>query len=168
MIADNERERTWDGYIAARGKQSKLTRFAKTSLSRIAYLTIFPKIRVLAYRMIGVHIGQGIFIGWACYFDNVFPELISIDDGVTFAPFVKIIVHEHAAGHGPGRVSPVIIHKNVYIGTGATILPGVEIGEGARVGAGAVVTKDVPAGAVVAGVPARVLRGGIDRVTSEE
>ena len=53
---------------------------------------------------------------------------------------------------------PTIVRRGAAIGSNATILCGVEIGEGATVGAGSVVTKDVPAGAVVAGNPARVLR----------
>lgn len=53
---------------------------------------------------------------------------------------------------------PSVVKRGASIGSNATILCGVEIGEGATVGAGSVVTKDVPAGAVVAGNPARVLR----------
>jgi acetyltransferase-like isoleucine patch superfamily enzyme len=53
---------------------------------------------------------------------------------------------------------PTVVRKRASIGSGATILCGVEIGEGATIGAGSVVTKDVPAGAVVAGNPARLLR----------
>jgi acetyltransferase-like isoleucine patch superfamily enzyme len=53
---------------------------------------------------------------------------------------------------------PTIVKQGASIGSNATILCGVEIGEGATVGAGSVVTRDVPAGAVVAGNPARVLR----------
>ena len=53
---------------------------------------------------------------------------------------------------------PTMVKRRASIGSGATILCGVCIGEGATVGAGSVVTKDVPAGAVVAGNPARVLR----------
>jgi maltose O-acetyltransferase len=54
--------------------------------------------------------------------------------------------------------SPVSIGQDVWLGTGAIILPGVRVGDGAIVGAGAVVTKDVPPFAVVAGVPARTLK----------
>jgi UDP-2-acetamido-3-amino-2,3-dideoxy-glucuronate N-acetyltransferase len=56
------------------------------------------------------------------------------------------------------KVVPTIVRRGASIGSGSTILCGIEIGEGAIVGAGSVVTKDVPAGMIVAGNPARVLR----------
>jgi len=56
------------------------------------------------------------------------------------------------------KVVPTLVRRRASIGSGSTILCGIEIGEGAIVGAGSVVTKDVPAGTVVAGNPARVLR----------
>jgi acetyltransferase-like isoleucine patch superfamily enzyme len=62
------------------------------------------------------------------------------------------------------KLEPTVVRRGASIGSNATILCGVEIGERAVVGAGAVVTKDVPAGAVVAGNPARVIR----EVTSDK
>ena len=53
---------------------------------------------------------------------------------------------------------PVIIGRNVWIGSHATILPGIQIGDGAIIGAGAVVTKDVPENTIVVGVPAKVIK----------
>ena len=59
------------------------------------------------------------------------------------------------SGHNYGRV---VIHDNVWIGANAVILPGVEIGEGAVIGAGAVVTKNIPAYTVYGGVPAKLIK----------
>lgn len=56
------------------------------------------------------------------------------------------------------KVVPTIVRRGASIGSGSTILCGIEIGEGAIVGAGSVVTRDVPAGTIVAGNPARILR----------
>lgn len=56
------------------------------------------------------------------------------------------------------KVEPTLVREGASIGSGATVLPNLVIGEGAMVGAGSVVTRDVPAHAVVAGCPARVLR----------
>ena len=60
------------------------------------------------------------------------------------------------------RTGPVTIGDHVFVGQRAIILGGVTIGDGATIGAGSVVTRDVPAGAVVAGVPARPLGTGTD------
>ena len=58
----------------------------------------------------------------------------------------------------PASATPVIVEDNVLIGANAVVIEGVHIGEGAVVAAGAVVIEDVPAGAVVAGCPARVIK----------
>ena len=61
-------------------------------------------------------------------------------------------------GDADWKVIPTVVRRGASIGSGSTILCGIEIGEGAIVGAGSVVTKDVPAGMIVAGNPAKVLR----------
>jgi acetyltransferase-like isoleucine patch superfamily enzyme len=91
-------------------------------------------------------------------------ERVSIGDYVLIAPGCHITDANH--GIAPGvrireqrrTTAPVTIHDDVWIGAGAKVLSGVTIGCGAVVAAGAVVTKDVPANAIVGGVPARVLR----------
>lgn len=117
---------------------------------------IFPsKIRVYILKMIGVKVGQKVFVGRNCIIDDTFPELITVEDDVIISAGTIIFTHDAST---PGEVvSPVLIKKGAYLGAGCIILPGVTIGEGAVVGAGAVVTKDVAPSTVVVGVPARLI-----------
>lgn len=108
-------------------------------------------------------IGDGTWIGQQCFFHSA--GGISIGKNVGIGPGVKILTSTHdEAGratpilHSPLRFAPVVIEDDVDLGVGAIILPGVTIGRGAQIGAGAVVSRDVPAYAVAAGVPAQVLR----------
>ena len=93
-----------------------------------------------------IHIGRHVFINMGCKFQD--QGGIFIDDGVLIGHNVVLATLNHA----------IHIGKRVWIGSNATVLPGVTIGDGAVVAAGAVVTKDVPANAVVGGVPAKAIR----------
>jgi maltose O-acetyltransferase len=106
-------------------------------------------------------IGRDVFLNYGCVLLDVCP--ITIGDMTQIGPYVQLLAADHPrdpaardAGLEFGR--PVTIGRNVWIGGGALILPGVTVGDDAIVGAGAVVTRDVPAGATVAGNPARPLR----------
>ncbi len=106
-----------------------------------------------------------IIIGSYCGFNRFSlidaSESIVIGDYVRVGPQVYITDHNHGFARGqkvyqqPLYGKPVRIENDVWIGAGATILKGVTIGEGAIIGAGAVVTKDVPAWAIMGGVPAK-------------
>jgi acetyltransferase-like isoleucine patch superfamily enzyme len=91
---------------------------------------------------------------------------ITIEDDVMLGSGVHIYVADHKfndttvaiIGQGHSRSEPVLIERGAWIGAGVIILPGVTIGRNAVVGAGSVVTKDVPGCAVAVGNPARVVR----------
>ena len=84
---------------------------------------------------------------------------ITIEDGAQLAASVQLISNNHDPYDLPVLTcKPVLLKKACWIGAGATILPGVSVGKHAIVGAGSVVTKDVPDYAVVVGNPAKVIR----------
>ena len=89
---------------------------------------------------------------------------VSIGDGVRIAAHTVVIPANHTPGtdgqavkDAPVIARGIVIGNNVWIGAGSRILDGVEIGPNAVIGAGSVVTRPVPAGATVVGVPARLL-----------
>lgn len=107
-----------------------------------------------------IHLGRGVFLNFNCVILDV--VAVEIGDGTQIGPAVQIYTADHPRDPALRREGwefgrPVRIGRNVWIGGGAIVLPGVTIGDDALVGAGAVVTRDVPAGATVAGNPARVI-----------
>lgn len=110
-----------------------------------------------------MQIGDGTWIGQQCFLHSA--GGMSIGKNVGIGPGVKIITSFHTDEgiykpilHSAIEFAPVTIADDCDIGVGTVILPGVTIGKGTQVGAGAVVSKDLPAYSVAAGVPARVLR----------
>lgn len=106
-----------------------------------------------------IHIGKNVFINMGCKFQD--QGGIYIGDGALIGHNVVLATLNHAMSP-EDRASmipaPIRIGKRVWIGANATVLPGVTIGDGSIVAAGAVVTKDVPENTVVAGVPAVPIR----------
>lgn len=105
-----------------------------------------------------VKFGKNVFINHSAVLSS--SGGIEFEEGVMAAPGLKIatINHDMYERHTKYTYGKVLIKKNAWIGMGVTICPGVTIGENAVVGAGAVVTKDVPDNAVVGGVPAKVIK----------
>ena len=93
---------------------------------------------------------------------RVFPPFYTdFGKNITIGRHVFINACCHFQDHGGVTLGdgPIVLGKNVWVGSNATILQGVTVGDNAIIAAGAVVTKDVPADTIVGGVPAKVIRG---------
>ena len=122
-----------------------------------ASTTIFPPFYTNFGRFI--RLGKNVFINHACSFLDLCP--ITIEDDVMIGPKVNLITENHPLDPKDRKtvlLKPIVVRRNAWIGAGATILPGVTIGENAVVAAGAVVSRDVPPNSIVAGIPAKVIK----------
>jgi hypothetical protein len=125
----------------------------KRSVNRILqmFTMILPggqNLRVMLHRVRGVNIGKDVWISLNVILETEFPNLITIDDSAFIGIGVVVIAHFKESRRG------VRIGKQAFIGPGVIILPNVEIGDGAVVTAGSVVTNSIPAMTVVQGNPA--------------
>lgn len=109
----------------------------------------------------GAKVGENVHISAPIYFQGFEAKLIEIGDWVTIAPYVTFLWHDSSAvsvfieERLSTKFGRIIIRNNVYIGARSIILPGVEIGEYSIIGAGSVITKDVPPYSLVVGIPGR-------------
>ena len=166
----------------------RAARFGALTLAMVPYrLALFPPLRSAWLRMLGARIGSGVilhdvrffnlyrrglsglslgddcFLGDECLLDLA--EGIVLGPQVTLAERVLILTHTNVGykdhplqAHFPASAAPVRIESGSFVGANVTILPGITIGAGAFVAAGALVNADVPPRTLVAGVPARPVR----------
>jgi acetyltransferase-like isoleucine patch superfamily enzyme len=125
------------------------------------------KIRPWLMRRLGAKVGKNVFIGEYVRPDLNHSNLITIEDGVHIAADVRFLCHKKNLsnycigdiyGQQPYKYGEIHLCENCAIGTGSLVMPGVTVGEGAIVGAGALVTKDIPAWTMALGRPARVVK----------
>lgn len=106
-----------------------------------------------------ISLGRGVFLNFNCVILDV--VAVTIGDRAQIGPGVQILTADHPRDPAARKTGlefgrPIHIGRNVWIGGGALLLPGVTVGDDAIIGAGSVVTRAVPAGATVVGNPARV------------
>ncbi|WP_229236219.1 DapH/DapD/GlmU-related protein [Emticicia sp. TH156] len=106
-----------------------------------------------------ISLGKNVFINHACSFLDM--GGIIIEDEVMLGPRVNLTSENHPLKPNDRKAvipGPIVIKRNAWIGAGATILPGITVGENAVVAAGAIVNRDVPPHTVVAGIPAKIIK----------
>lgn len=128
--------------------------------------------RYKCWKRSGVNVKGKFQVGYDVYYDAGYAELITIEDKVWIASRSLILCHkrilkDYCIGDDynslPYQKKEVVLKRGCCIGMGSMIMPGVTVGEGAIVGAGSVVVKDVPAYTVVTGNPAIVVKSFKER-----
>lgn len=106
-----------------------------------------------------INVGKNVFINSGCRFQD--QGGITIGDGALIGHNVVLATLNHDTDprkRSTMHPAPITIGKDVWIGANVTVVPGVDIGDGAIIAAGAVVSKDVPPNVIVGGVPAKILK----------
>lgn len=125
------------------------------------------KLRPSLMRRMGCHVGKGCFIGDHVRIDTGHADMITLEDGVSVAGGARLLCHQrdfrdYCVGDDYNKlgytIKPIVLQKGCLVGMESFVLPGVTIGEGAIVGAGSLVTKDVPAWTIATGRPATVVK----------
>ena len=125
------------------------------------------KIRPWVLKKIGCHVGKDIFVGDNVRIDTGHSDLIFIDDHAHIAGGVRLLCHQrnlsdYCIGDDYAKLAytlkPIHLCKGCLVGMESFVMPGVTVGEGAIVGAGSLVTKDIPAWTIATGRPAKVVK----------
>lgn len=125
------------------------------------------KIRPAILRAIGCKVGKNVFVGDKVWIDAGHADMITIDDHAHIASGCRLLCHQRNLSHyciGDDyaklgyKVKPIHLGKGSLIGMETFVMPGVTIGEGSIVGAGSLVTKDIPAWVIATGRPAKVMK----------
>ena len=135
------------------------------------------KLRPWLMRRMGCNVGKGCFIGDNVRVDTGHSKLITLEDNVSLAGGCRLLCHQRDfSDYCVGddymklgyKLAPIVLKKGCLVGMESMVMPGVTVGEGAVVGAGSLVTEDVPAWTVAVGRPAKVVRHIPERAASDE
>lgn len=133
-----------------------------------AQTTPWNRLRIQMQRWRGVSIGKDVHVGTYVNMDLPYPYFITVEDGVSLAGSITILAHNKPLKYhrncSPSYIAPVTIRRNAWVAVNVTILPGVEVGEGAIVASNSLVNKDVPPMTLCGGVPAKVIKDLSDKL----
>ena len=150
---------TWGGDICPQPIRNIFFKLLLKGFGKNSTIDYRTYIRYPSHVKIGSHttINRGCRLIASWHYKDV---EISIGSHVAVAPEVCFFAagHDHARKDLPDTAASIVVHDYVWIGARSIILQGVTIGEGAVIGAGSVVTKDIPPYTIAAGVPARVIK----------
>jgi len=141
-----------------RAHRSLLRRSRSTIFLLPAWWAPSSALRVAFHRLRGARIAKTAEIGYFVIVDNLYPEKVVVEERATVSARSTILAHDESKAYtarGGEIIAETRIGRGAFIGVHCIILPGVSIGPRAIVGAGSVVTRDVAADSIVAGVPAR-------------
>ena len=146
-------------YVKLQGRPRCLTMGEIIIGDRVTIHSTTVRCELVAFQNARLEIGPRTFINYGCSISAC--KLVRIGADCSLGPYTNILDNDFHSIEDRRRIpesQPVLIGDNVWIGARVIILPGITIGNDAVVGAGAVVTRDVPPRTIVAGNPARVLR----------
>ena len=127
----------------------------------------YRKIRPVFWRWMGAKVGKDCFIGYEVWVDMTNTELVEMEDHVHVANRCLLLCHQrdldnYCIGDDYAKLGyhkkKIVLKKGCLIGMNSMVMPGVTIGEGAIIGAGSLVTKDIPAWTIATGRPAKVVK----------
>ena len=156
-------------------RDSFLSRFVMNSWLLSPFLP--RRVRPWVLKKYGCHVGKGCFIGDNVRIDAGHADMITLEDNVSIAGGTRLLCHQrdftdYYVGSDYMKlgytIKPIVLKKGCLIGMESFVLPGVTVGEGAIVGAGSLVTKDIPAWTVSTGRPAKVVKEIPNRKEKEE
>jgi acetyltransferase-like isoleucine patch superfamily enzyme len=134
----------------------RATFYVRAMLLALVLHTDFNPLKLWLLRRLGARIGRNAYLAPGTFIDPLFPQLLTLEDEVFVGSAARLMLHEFRANEFvAGRL---VIRQRAIIGAWALLGPGIEIGAGATVAAAAVVNRDVPAGCVALGNPARIVR----------
>lgn len=134
----------------------------------VIFEPIAPRMfRPFLMRRMGCHVGKNVFVGDHVKIDTGHADMITLEDHAHVAGGTRLLCHQRNLSHyyqGDDYASlgyiikPIILKKGSLVGMESFVMPGVTVGEGAIVGAGSLVTKDIPSWTIATGRPAKVVK----------